>query len=201
MIEAKGEKHRNPFITKKWLWRLFLVIALPIHIWGFLLALRNVEMLSQRTNTWDAIAFVAYILVIALLESMFVFILSLAISWMLPRSWRARQRALALAALSFVFACWVVIRQLNYWNGPNKGIVLYLIETSNHVLRYGALVIFVGILAVLVSVVFPLLMIDRSPKFVDLLDQITERLALLSLLYIVLDVISIGIVVFRNLFI
>ena len=56
----------------------------------------------------------------------------------------------------------------------------------------------ISLLIVFPSIVLPIFFIDRSDKFKKLILEILDRLSLLSILYIALDLLGIVIVVIRN---
>jgi hypothetical protein len=192
------DKVSSPFYTRAGLWRLFLLVALPIHIWAMLMALRDIEPMTRRTNFYDAIGFFAYILLIALAESIFIYAITLVLSGLLPWRWSVRQRVLASASLSFIVSLWFMLYQLNYWNDYKKGYILDFIMNSDHVIRYGAMIITVGFLLVAASIMIPIIAIDRSLRFVSWLNRLVERLIVLSTLYLVLDVLAALLVLYRN---
>ena len=77
--------------TRQGLWTLFLMCALPLHIWTLILAFRDLPWLTDRTNAWDAFGVMAYGLIFALAESILLFLVFLVLaaqyeSWGLPFS-------------------------------------------------------------------------------------------------------------------
>ena len=54
--------------TRQGLWTLFLMCALPLHIWTLILAFRDLPWLTDRTNAWDAFGVMSYGLIFALVE-------------------------------------------------------------------------------------------------------------------------------------
>jgi hypothetical protein len=189
---------RKPFYTKAGLWRLFLLVALPIHVWAMLMALRDIDAMTRRTNFFDAIGFFAYILLIALAESVFSYLIIVLLSGLLPWRWSERQRVLSSAMLSMGVAFWMMLNQLNYWSDYKKGFLLNFILNSDHILRYGFVIISVGFLLVLASIITPIILTDRSPRFVRWTNQLAERLTVLSTLYLCMDILAVLLVLYRN---
>ncbi len=189
---------KQPFYTKTGLWRLFLLVALPIHLWAMLMALRDIEAMTRRSSFYDALGFFAYILLIALAESVLTYVVIVLLGGLLPRRWSVRQRVLSSSLLSMGIAFWIILYQLNYWSDYKKGFILNFILHSNHILRYGSVIITVGTVLILASIIVPIILVDRFPRFVDWYDRLAERFTLLSSVYIIMDILAVFLVLYRN---
>jgi hypothetical protein len=187
-------------VIKNDLFPLFLVIVFPIHTWSIYLVFYNFEWLAKRTIPWDAVGYSAYSLCFALLESLIIFIVATPL-FLLLRKKHGYLTAKAIAGvIFFIVVTWMIIYQINKNNG-------YFIQTSieNIViiynLRYRYKIILVllaaGIIALTISV--PPLLVLRSNKLISISLDLQQRLELVSYLYLLIDVIAIGIVVTRNL--
>ena len=150
-------KKNSYFFTKANLWHLFLLVSMPTHCWAIILSFRDVQMIAERTNMFDAFAFVAYILIFALAESCMVFLFALAAFPFLPKRWSTIQHTLALGLLSYISASWIILRQLNFWNDNRYGILVRFVDGSTHPLKYGALIIIVIGVSVFLSIFLPIL--------------------------------------------
>lgn len=177
---------------------MFLLLALPHHFWSMLIALRDVEGMARRSTTFDAVSFIAYVLVIALAESIFTFVIALLFSLLLPRRWQMNQRILALASIGYVVAGWTILNQINYWNDYHNGFLLNWLSSSSHDLRYGLMVIILAVLLVILSIVLPVYIIDRFAAEVKILDRFADRLTILSTFFIGIDVFAVLLVLYRN---
>jgi hypothetical protein len=62
------------YYQKKGLWLLFAAAAFLVHVWAIMLIFQDLAWLAERTNMWDAIGVGAYGLVVALGESVFLFL-------------------------------------------------------------------------------------------------------------------------------
>lgn len=187
------------FRSRSSLWRLFLWVSLPTHFWALIVTFRDLQSIAARTNWADAAAFTAYILLFALGESLLVFVAALLADLLLPRRWSQKQHVLALGLISFVSAFWMILRQLNFWSNNHAGFVLNAIDGSAHPMRWGALVLLAGVVLVALSVAAPLYLVNASPGFRKWLWSISERIVLLSTLYLALDAFSIVFILYRNL--
>src|SRR5512146_2668540 len=79
------------WITRRYsrpgLWSLFVMCAFPQHAWAFVLALRDVSWVADRTNAWDAVGVVSYGLLFALLESLLLFGVMVLLGYLVSGSW------------------------------------------------------------------------------------------------------------------
>ncbi|MBT3391785.1 MAG: hypothetical protein HN413_15410 [Chloroflexi bacterium] len=182
-------------LSKPNLWTLFLMTAFPTHVWTILLAFQDFSWMTARNNSWDAVGVGAYGLLAAFVESIFVFVVALLLSLLLPRSWDEKKRLAALTGLIFIVAIAEILNQLYFLNGLPPSIFAFLLH-SGHPLRYlyGTTLV-VSIAALALSLYFT----ATSKKFVDAAQNIIERLSLLTMLYLLLDFVGLVIVVVRNL--
>jgi len=94
---------------------------------------------------------------------------------------------------------WFILRQINFWNDNKQGTLLRWIDASPHPVRYGGMAIVIVSVLVLVSIVLPALLVDRSEKFVKAGRKVFESLFTLSAFYIVLDALGLLLILYRNL--
>ena len=157
--------------TKSGLWTLFLICAFPLHIWTFILAFRDFSWVSERTNSWDAVGVLSYGLIFAFIESVAVFLVTIASLW-------------AIAGYLFFM--------LNA--SVPSGFILFASGLA-HPLRflYAVALVLVGI-----TVTIPVFFILRSKKFMQGLQGLFERLSLLTMFYLFFDFVGLVIVIVRN---
>ncbi|MEK6222726.1 MAG: hypothetical protein N2D54_10820, partial [Chloroflexota bacterium] len=98
-----------------WLKQLFLVTLFPLHFWAVIILLADVGWVAERTNAWDAVGYTAYILLVALVESIAAFIVFAALSSLLPRSWESNKRLAVMGYYALLLPLWGVINQLNFF--------------------------------------------------------------------------------------
>jgi hypothetical protein len=67
--------------TRTGLWSLFLITGFPIHVWTILLAFDDFAWVADRTNNWDAIGASSYEMVYAVVESVIVFLVIVALGF------------------------------------------------------------------------------------------------------------------------
>lgn len=183
--------------TRQGLWTLFLMSAFFLHLWTLILALRDMPWLTDRTNSWDAVGVMSYGLVLALLESLLVFLLFVALGFLVPRVWEPDRRVTLLGSFALILALWSVLEQVFFLTQARlPGALIALLVQSAHPLRTLYL-----ILGVVVSITFllPAWAALRQTRALPVMRSAMERLGLLATLYLVLDVAGLVIVLIRNL--
>ncbi len=170
--------------------------AFPTHVWTIILVLQDYSWVTERTNSWDAIGVGAYGLLVALAESVFVFVVALVLSFLISRKWEESRRLALLFVTIFIVAIWAIINQLYFLFGVTLpgGMMRSLINAA-HPLRilYGT-----SFVLVTVSVVLPFFAVLQSDKAVKGLKTVMERLSTLTVLYLFLDAVGLVIVIIRN---
>lgn len=183
--------------TRQGLWTLFLMCALPLHIWTLILAFRDLPWLTDRTNAWDAFGVMAYGLIFALAESILLFLVFLVLGMLVPKSWEPDRRVNLLSALVLILSLWAMISQLFFLaNVRLPGPVLAVLVGSAHPLRviYAALLVITGF-----SFLLPAWAALRPGRGLRTIGAAVERLGLLAVLYLVFDAAAFVVVVIRNL--
>jgi hypothetical protein len=176
--------------------KLFLVCSFPIHVWAIFMFLRDFDWITERTNAWDAVGVGSYALMLALIESLVVFLVIFGFSFLIHKTWSPETRLATMSTLIFVVSMWAIFTQAFFLLGGilPEPIFTFLVN-SGHPFRYlyGTIGGFV-----IVSVVAPVILMLRSEKLVMGTLALIERIILLSGLYLFLDVVGIVIVIIRN---
>jgi len=178
------------------LWTLFLVVAFPIHVWAFFMFFEDYAWITRRTNAWDAVGVGAYGLLFAFAESLFVFLCAVLLSLLLPDKWPESKRIALVGWLVWVTAFWGILGQLYFiWNLPIPDLIYRFLRSQAHPARivYG-----IWFLPVLITILLPVYGVLKSEKFTRTTLAIFERVAILTTLYIILDLISLILILFRN---
>ena len=179
------------------LWSLFLMCALPQHAWTLILAFRDLEWLTERTNAWDAIGVLSYGLLFALVESALLFLVVVLLGLIVPRGWEPERRTTLLGSFVLVLSLWAIVSQWFFLAEVKlPQALLGWLVASPHPLRliYGVL-----LALALASLLLPAWLVVRQGRGLRLLGGVMERLGLLAMLYLVFDVAALAIVVIRNL--
>jgi hypothetical protein len=183
--------------TRRGLWTLFLMCALPLHAWTMILAFRDLSWLTERTNAWDAVGVLCYGLVFALVESVIVFVVMVLLGFLVPGKWEAERRVGLLSALVLILSMWAMLEQLFFLAEVRlPGWLIDVLVRTGHPLR----VLYVVIpLVVGATFVYPAWRLMRSRRAVEVMSGAMEKLSLLAMFYLVFDVGAIVVVVIRNL--
>jgi len=189
------------FITSRYsrqgLWSLFLICAFPLHLWTLILAFRDVSWLTERTNVQDAIGVVSYGLLFALIESILIFLVLVLIGLITPWRWEPERRITFLAFLVLITSMWAMIGQLLFlWNVSIPDAAIEFLRRSDHPVR---ITYAVCLMVVTPTVLLPAFSLLRTNKAVTVMQNLMERLSLLSMFYLVFDLLGVIIIVFRNL--
>ena len=182
--------------SKSGLWTLFLVVAFPIHVWALILIFRDISWVTERTNLWDAIGVAAYGLLIAFVESVFVFLVAVLLSFLLPKRWSEQKRVVLIGLLFWVVAAWGILAQLYFiLEAQLPDWVIQTMTSYPHPVR-----LLYGVILVLVvpTVLLPVLAVIKWEKFTKGMWDIFERVATLGVLFLVLDFAALVIVIIRN---
>ncbi len=170
--------------------------ALPLHIWTIVLAFRDFDWISARTNSWDAIGVVAYGLIAAVLESLILFIVATLFGFLISNKWEEKRRITFMSSMIMVLSLWSIFNQsyfLNAWQLPAWLISLSIQSGRPLVMLYA-----LAILATTASFVIPAYLVLRSNKTMEILQEGIERLSLLMTFYLVFDSLALILVVIRN---
>ena len=189
------------FITSRYsrqgLWSLFLICAFPLHLWTLILAFRDISWLTERTNIQDAIGVVSYGLLFALIETILVFLVLVLIGLITPRRWESDRRIAFLAFLVLILSVWAMISQLLFiWNVSLPDAAIEFLRRSDHPLR---ITYAVCLIVIIPTVLVPAYSFLRTQKAVTVMQNLMERLSLLSMFYLVFDLLGIIIILARNL--
>jgi len=185
---------------QKDLLKLFLIIAFPIHIWSIYQVLSNFEWVAERTTVWDAVGFTAYSLTFALFESILFLVLLSPIYLRLRKNNKADIVLAVIGSVFMIVAIWEMIYQINS-NNSNFFVTTIDQIVSKYKLRYrykAGLIMSVAVF-ITTSIGLPPFLIVKYDKLKSIIIELYERIELLSYFYLALDLLSIVIVIIRNL--
>jgi hypothetical protein len=162
-----------------------------------ILAFRDVSWLTERTNIQDAIGVVSYGMLFALIESILVFLVLVLIGLITPWRWDSERRIAFLAFLILITSVWAMIGQLLFvWNVSLPAAAIEYLRRSDHPLR---IIYAVCLMVITPTVLLPAYSFLRTQKAVTVMQNLMERLSLLSMFYLVFDFLGVIIIFFRNL--
>jgi hypothetical protein len=189
-------------VNKTWytwpgLWTLFLICALPIHLWALILAVKDFSWVAERTNTWDAMGVLSYAMVFAFVESLVVTLAAALLGFLISRRfWDQDRRIALLGTLVVITALWAIAGQLYFlYEISIPSPVLGFLAGSGHPVR---LLYAAGLVLVAPTVLIPTYLLLTSDRAYTIVQDIAGRLATLSGLYLLLDAACLVILVLRN---
>ena len=181
---------RQRFPTRPELVTLFLVSAFPLHVWAILMFLYELPSFMRRLDAWDILSIFAYTQAFALFESAVVWAAVVFTCLALPKN-LFRVKFVPVGALFLLLSF--------LWIAPVHFQVTILDRLEWNMSAYN-MVVLVWVIFYFVIVGGSIWMAFRSARFESLVNSLVERLTVLSVLYVVVDVIGILIVIGRNLF-
>jgi hypothetical protein len=176
--------------------KFFAACATPIHIWAMLMVLRDVSWVSGRSNAWDGIGLVAYALLFALLESLLVFAGFYLLSWLAPWSWSGEALLARLTVIVWVFQVWAALGQLG--SPLLAGVLSMALPLLADFSLTLYVLYFITAAVAALTLVFPILLLDRYPRFERGILNLLDRFLTLMSIYLLFDLVSIVIIVVRN---
>ena len=189
-------KINTRFYSPQGLWLLFLICALPLHIWTIVLALRDFSWVSARTNSWDALGVISYGLVYTFIESVVIFILAILLGFLISKKWDEKRRIVLLGMLIVICSIWAMASHLYFLLEitPPAQVINFLAGVK-HPLRtlYTSLLILVA-----PTFLIPAYLVLKSNTLYRFAQDGMDRLSLLMTLYLFFDLSAFIIVLIRN---
>jgi hypothetical protein len=187
---------KTQIYSKQGLWSLFLMCAFPLHFWTLLLAFRDISWLTERSNLWDAIGVVSYGMVFAFSETVIIFLVTTLLGLLVSKHWDKDRRIALLSILILITSLWAIISQLYVLMGitiPDQ--VIIFLAQGDHPLRYLYLI---SLVLVTLTFLLPTHLVLRSDKALRIVRDFTERISLLTMVYLFFDLIGLIVVIIRN---
>jgi hypothetical protein len=135
-------------------------------------------------------------LVFAFIESLIVFLVAVLLGFLVAKKWNEDRRIALVGILVFITSLWAIVSYLYFmlnWSLPGETILF--VAGLDHPLRflYAACLVFIT-----PTVIIPAYFVLRSEKFLAGVQGLFERLSLLTVFYLVFDVVGLVIVIIRN---
>jgi hypothetical protein len=186
-------------VIKNEIFPLFLLISFPINTWSIYIFFYNFEWVAERTTVGDAIGYGAYALVIALLESLFVSIF-IALLYLLMKKNHDQDTSSAILGLTFlIISFWVIVGRVNSSQNISLIPILFAIKDKYHFqYRYFLALIVLSAGAISASMLLPPFLVHKYNKLKRFSLSLFQRLELLSYVYLALNLVSIVVVIIRN---
>jgi hypothetical protein len=164
--------------------KLFLICSFPVHVWAYLSLLDILPATLLQMSLGSILGVAAYVLDFALLESLFVFGIIFLATLILPKRLFNLEifQVLAIFIFATSLAAWL-IHLYNKWE-------IDFLSFSNWI----ALWILVGTSAFALAVN----QLSRNQRNQELFRSAIERLAILSMVYLSLDIVGLFVILIRN---
>lgn len=161
---------------------VFAICVLTIQAWAFFNLFREVPALRIRMGFWEMLGTVAYVQAFAFLESLLVLLAVVLLAALLPFRWFLARFAAQGSALVLVSVLWAVAIHYNGTIGSWTGVQM---------VAWGG--------GYLLAVAAAWALIARYPKVEAGIKEFGRGLVVLALLYAFVGVLSIVVVIARNL--
>jgi hypothetical protein len=173
---------RSRSITPNDLVLVFLACVFPIHLWSIWNLLQVIPAWILRATVWELIGVIAYTQLFALIESAILFAILVGMGLLLPYKIFAHKFVAYSSAFMVLNSVWFVVMQYNYSSIRLWGMRQFLL----------------WIFIFLVTNLIAYLIVSRSHKLEVILKAATQRVAVLSSIYVAFSVLSLFVIVIRN---
>ena len=176
-------------------WQFFLVIVFPIHFWALILWFQEFDATTEALNSWAAVGEGGYFLAFALFESGVIFLFLTALLLLLPKNWKQEKVFTIAATLYLITAGWFILEQARFLEVmPEENWLIARLLLASPQTTTG---LFLGLIF-LVSIILPVYFLIKNQTLRKGMDALIERLNLLSMMYLGLDVVGFVIIIIRN---
>jgi hypothetical protein len=166
---------------------VFLIILFPVTFWSVLNFTRELPSYLMRMKIWEIIGIFAYTQVFALLESTLFLLILIFIAELLPYQLFLKHFTSQGALISLLATLWII--PLHY-----KSQILDAFP------RFENTWIWAIWLGLFIALVFGIsLLFRRYSKLEQSFHKFIDKLSVVSMMYLTVDVASLGIIIIRNL--
>ncbi len=199
------EKNVRRSLSFNGLWQLYLLVSAPINFWAMLNSLRVTEAVITETNLWDGIGSSAYSMLFALVESIGVTLFFALLGILLPPRWPEKRKTILLGLYASLVTVMGILRQVNFevvappeLPFKSQGAFVYYISLTPRPVFYGGIALAVLLVLVVLLAALPLAAVSRWEKACRWLYKVAEPVKMLAWVYVVVSLLSLVIVVARN---
>jgi hypothetical protein len=161
---------------------VFLACVFPIHLWAIWNLMQVIPAWILRSTPWELVGVIAYIQMVALIESVILFGFLFSLGLLLPNKLFAHKFIANSSAFILLHSAWFVAMHYYY----------------DSIRLWGAANLLLLVLALLFTNILSYLLVNRSQKFEEVLKAATKRVSVLSVIYVSFSLVSLFIVVLRN---
>jgi hypothetical protein len=180
---------QNRFSSRREIFLIFCACVFPIHIWAIVNTLRELPSYLLRLNLIETTSIFCYTLFFALIESISISTILVLLSALLPT--RLFKDFFVYQGSLFLFITSVWILPIHYRS--------HLVQGLSISFPLFVFLLWIWITSYIVIMVGCYILIRRRTDFREKISGLLERITIPALFYILLDVISILIIAYRNL--
>jgi hypothetical protein len=169
-------------MSKKTLFSLFAVCAIPIYFWSIYNLFHEIPSWILRLSSWEIIGITAYVQVFTLLESIIIFFSLILLTKIIPFRKNERTFTAQIALAYFLVSLLLVFAHTTSGIIRTWGIREFIPASLGFILLIGS----------------TFLIVKRFNKLERVLLNIIERLEVLTVILIVMGISSFLIVIIRN---
>ena len=162
---------------------VFAACVFPVHLWTVINMLREVPAWVLRLSSWQLVGVVSYALMVALVESLLLLAGLVIVGIALPRAVLDDSFVAQASMAALLTSVWAVVAHYNdqairLW-GLRQFALWGMVYLASILLAYG--------------------LIRRFEQLKRVLNALVEGLSVLSFLYVFADLLSVTVVIVRNL--
>ncbi|HEJ83563.1 MAG TPA: hypothetical protein ENO25_03245 [Desulfobacteraceae bacterium] len=189
------ETQGSSYFSRKQIWTLFLISLVPVHLWTILMLFRDYSWVVEDFSLDIYLGYVGYALVTAFVESLIAAVALLLAGLLISKKWPESKRIVLHG---------VVLLSVSLWAAGNQIFFLLLEEPpvwfSWFMLRvpYHQTLVYYSLVGMVVaSVGLPVFLVLRFQKVENALVQLFDRLTVLAVFYLGLDLLGFLFVAYR----
>lgn len=184
---------------KQYLIKIFLICSFPLHLWTIFLILRDFDWISKRSSIWGAISAGSYAMIYTLLDTLIFFVLINIMSLLIPWNFQKDKTFALTSLIALIIPFWSGIGQIiQHQDFLSPSFISRALFESGHPLRYGIPALLLILFIFFGSIIIPAYLISYKPPFVTITLNFLDKILLLSAFYLFLDLLSIIIILIRN---
>jgi len=170
--------------------QLFIVGAFPIQIWSI------ISQLYQIGDGKEFFERASYSLTFALFESIGITLILILVYLILIQRWEETRVIVTEGILYLYISLWGMLGQTYFMLNKSNGTFWY--RVFNIVGRNGEVFLPLLVGTLILSTFFIIIVVNRSQRVQQLFISLIDRLSILIILYLLLDITGLVVVIMRN---
>ena len=166
----------------------------PIHAWGLIQILQDLEFVNDRTEMWDAVGYASYSILFLFIECAIIALLFWALSLLLPKHWDQKKVISVVSVVYFSLIGASIVDFLTHVFSETRISKQYMYGLENFTVLTYTLII-AAFLLVCGLCIYLILKTEKGERF---FEDIFGRITVLSYLFLAFDFAGLVIVLLRN---